>query len=392
MRAPDPSWRLGIWTRKRTAVLDLLVVGALAAVALLALRSADGVVEQVAVFVSILACLGIPMRHRFPVLALAFSTMAGVVATLMSDEGVPDLQLAIVAGGVTAAGRRQLGIAGATCAAISLSLALLVRGGDGGFEIPAVPLVLALAVATGLAVDYRRRSIDAIVDRARQAEETRDAEARRAVAEERVRIARELHDVVAHHVAVVGVQAGTAEHLVDLDPAAAKVAIAQVRESSSTVLRELATLLNLLRGSEDGARVPAPSLARMDDLVGSFRRGGLQVDVALDGVPRPLAPVVDMAGYRVVQESLTNVHKHGAGTAHLRLAYQAASIVIDVRNPVGTPRGHGDGGYGLIGMRERVATVGGTLSAGMSDGQYVVRAELPAPAITAAERSAGPVA
>ncbi|MGW4564714.1 sensor histidine kinase [Streptomyces sp. NPDC004561] len=224
--------------------------------------------------------------------------------------------------------------------------------------------------------------------RAEQAER-----ARRAVAEERGRIARELHDVVAHHMSVVSVQAGLARFVFDSDPAKARGALGTIADTSGEALEELRRMLQVLREEDPEApeRAPMPTLARLGELVDRVRAGGLPVDLAVEGAARPLPPGVELCAYRVVQEALTNVLRH-AGPAHARveLRYGAHELTVRVTDdgegadPDRVPAG---GGHGLIGMRERAKLYGGTISVGpRSEGGYEVRLTLPA---TAAEHSRG---
>ncbi|MEV5280223.1 sensor histidine kinase [Streptomyces sp. NPDC051994] len=238
-----------------------------------------------------------------------------------------------------------------------------------------------LAAAVGDAVRSRRAFIDAIRERAERAEHGREEEARRRVAEERLRIARDLHDVVAHHIALVNVQAGVAAHVMDKRPDQAKEALAHVREASRSALGELRATVGLLRQSGDPAAPtePAPGLAVLDDLLGGFRRAGLPVELArTDHSPLPAS--VDLAAYRVIQEALTNVHKHAGPGARaevsvVRVGPNTEITVID--NGTGGAESDG-GGHGLLGMRERVTALGGRCTAGPRyGGGFRVQAILP---------------
>ncbi|RCH69522.1 two-component sensor histidine kinase [Streptomyces sp. SDr-06] len=240
-----------------------------------------------------------------------------------------------------------------------------------------------MAAAAGDAVRSRRAFVDAIRERAERAEHGREEEARRRVAEERLRIARDLHDVVAHHIALVNVQAGVAAHVMDKRPDQAKEALAHVREASRSALGELRATVGLLRQSGDPAAPtePAPGLAVLDDLLSGFRRAGLPVELARsDDAPLPAS--VDLAAYRVIQEALTNVQKHAgpgakAEVSIVRVGPHTEITVID--NGTGTGAAAGDGGgHGLLGMRERVTALGGTCTAGPRyGGGFRVQAILP---------------
>jgi signal transduction histidine kinase len=237
------------------------------------------------------------------------------------------------------------------------------------------------AAAVGIAVRAQRAAVAAAEARARQAEATREEEAERRVTDERLRIARELHDVVAHHISVVNVQAGVARHLLDTRPEQAKEALGLVREASRTVLAEMSTVLGLLRTGEDEdvPTAPAPGLDQVDALVETMASSGLRTTLQTRGEPRPLAQLADLAAYRVVQESLTNALKHGSGTAELLVDHRPDTVAIEVLNPVRAADASSPGtGHGLVGMRERIAAVAGRLTAGPEpDGSFAVRAEIP---------------
>ncbi|MEU7300640.1 sensor histidine kinase [Streptomyces sp. NPDC007206] len=221
--------------------------------------------------------------------------------------------------------------------------------------------------------------------RAEQAER-----ARRAVAEERGRIARELHDVVAHHMSVISVQAGLARFVFDSRPDRARGALGTIADTSGEALEELRRMLQMLREEDPEApeRAPMPTLARLGELADRVRAGGLPVDLAVTGTARPLPPGVELCAYRVVQEALTNALKH-AGPAHacVELRYGAHELTVRITDdgqgadPARVPAG---GGHGLIGMRERAKLYGGTITVGpRSEGGYEVRLTLPT---SAAER------
>ena len=210
----------------------------------------------------------------------------------------------------------------------------------------------------------------------------RDLAARQAVAEERARIARELHDVVAHHMSVIVVQAAAARAVADGDPSAAGEALSQIEESGRAGLTEMRRLLDILKLDErDEDRAPQPGLARLGELLDTVRASGLLVERVVQGTPRRLSPGVDLCAYRIVQEALTNTLKH-AGDAHARVLLRFEPDVVEVEvvddgRSALTPSTSG-GGRGLIGMRERVQIFGGTLESGpRPDGGFLVRARLP---------------
>ncbi|WP_435223115.1 sensor histidine kinase [Streptomyces sp. Tue6028] len=250
----------------------------------------------------------------------------------------------------------------------------------------------ALPAAIGDGVRSRRAYVAAVEERAEHAERTREQEARQRVAAERVRIARELHDIVTHHIALINARAGVAVHLVEQRPEQILRALEDIRDTSRSVLDELRVTVGLLRQSGDpvAPRGPMPGLAEVPALLASFERAGLAVSQVRSGTAEPLEPAVDLVAYRIVQESLTNVHKHaGAGRARLFLHYhrERLTIAIEDDGAAGPTQVYAGPGHGLIGMRERAATVGGRLYAGpRPEGGFSVTAELPLRAGQARDR------
>lgn len=244
-------------------------------------------------------------------------------------------------------------------------------------------LVALVCFFIGRTVHARRATIRALEDRARTAEENQRALAEQAVADERRRIARELHDVVAHHVSVMGVLATGARRMLSRDPAAADEALGTIEETSRTALREMRRLLDVLRTDAEPAAelAPQPGLAGIEALVEQVREAGLPVTVRVDGVPTPLDPGVALTIYRIVQEALTNTLKHaGAATAEVRLSFGVHWLIVEVtdtgRGP--SPDSGRSTGHGLVGMRERVALYGGTLRVGpRPGGGFRVYAKMP---------------
>ena len=217
-----------------------------------------------------------------------------------------------------------------------------------------------------------------VEQRAEEAERTRDEAARRKAMEERLRIARELHDSLTHSISVIQVQAGVAQHLARKRGEEVPPALLAIQEAGTDAARELRATLSVLRETQDG---DGSGLCQLDSLVARARTAGLPVTVTVTGAKRPLPPDVDQAAYRIVQEALTNVSRHAGhacASVHLHYAPQTLSVrVNDDGNGSGTrPTGPG---LGLIGMRERVSALGGRLHAGPQDGGgFQVRAELPA--------------
>jgi signal transduction histidine kinase len=237
-------------------------------------------------------------------------------------------------------------------------------------------LWFGVAAAVGLVV--RHRSLRAERSESRVA--TLESERELVLRAERARIARELHDVIAHSVSVIVVQAGAAEPLVDEDPEQARAALRSIRSTAGEALGEMRRLLGILRTADDELALdPQPSVARLDPLLVQARAAGLDVGLAVAGEPRPLTPGLDLAAYRIVQEALTNTRKHGgASRAEIALRYGTSEVEVEVVDDGTTVEPTLDGGHGLVGMRERVALYGGTLHVGARPGGgFVVRAVLP---------------
>ena len=239
-----------------------------------------------------------------------------------------------------------------------------------------------LGVVWMLAVALRERSQRAgeLQDRADRLEREQEEQARAAVAEERARIARELHDVVAHSVSVIAVQTGSIRHRLRSERPAEAAELSGVEQTARQALAEMRRMLGLLRADEGLSLAPQPGMDEVPRLVDQVRETGIDVELQISGDRRPLAPGVDLAAYRILQEALTNVMKH-AGPSYARVAVRFGERAVDLevaddgRGPSG---GHNGGGHGLVGMRERVALYGGTLEARPgADGGFVVRASLP---------------
>lgn len=342
--------------------------------------------------IAVVSCAVLPLRRRAPLAALAATTASGVLVAplglLLSPLIVAPALITVYSYALTARTERR-----AAGAVLGTSLVLLVAstplfGGVSWQDASRMGSVAAFPLMAGVlghSVRNRRAYLAAVEERARRAEESRDGEARRRVAEERVRIARELHDLVAHQITLANAQATVAAHLFDIRPEQTRKSLRELVETTGHALDELRSTVGLLRQSGDtaGPAEPAPGLSRLPALLASFRGAGLEVSVEQEGTARPLAPGVDLTAYRIVQEALTNVTKHAAtGTARVHLAWSRERVTVTVADDgegavavPGRPPGHG-----LIGMRERATAAGGQLSAGRRpEGGFLVCAELPLP-------------
>lgn len=231
-------------------------------------------------------------------------------------------------------------------------------------------------------IRLRRERIADLEDRATRAEREAEQERRLAVAEERTRIARDLHDSAGHSVNVILVQAGAARLLAQKDPERARQAIETIEEVAREIVGEIDQLVHALReegltGQRHSADEMLPGFAALDRLIDRNREAGLDVSVELQGEPRTLPPGVDQAAYRILQESLTNAVRHGAGSAEIKITFAPQVLELAVANPTRREWAPMDGGHGIVGMRERAALLGGSLSTEGGDGTFNLRAELP---------------
>jgi signal transduction histidine kinase len=234
-----------------------------------------------------------------------------------------------------------------------------------------VPVVITGIVAVAYLASYRSR----------QVEQLRQAEASRLVAEDRLRIARELHDVVSHSISVINVQAGVAAHVIDRQPEQAKQALLTIRDTSKEALQELRSILGVLRGvDETHPRAPAPGLDRLNGLLDATDRTDLAATLVISGERRRLPPTVDLTAYRIVEESLSNALRYaGPAAARVEIVYGDQDVTVEVTdNGRGAPGPSAGSGLGIRGMRERASSVGGTLEAGpLPSGGFRVFARLP---------------
>jgi signal transduction histidine kinase len=297
-------------------------------------------------------------QHRNPLLILASGIVAYTVASRTD--------------------RRTTWLLVAGCGS-ALYLSDAIRRGD-PFVLDSVPTLtfVGMATAFGDATRSRREYLAEVEERARRAEQTREEEAQRRVIQERLRIARELHDVVAHHIAVISVQAAAASHLLDRRPEQVRPALDLIRVAGDDVLKELSSIVGVLRQSDDPvvSTEPTPGLSRLPALLDTIAAAGLRVGFRQDGEQRELPAMADLAAYRIVQEALTNAHKYGTGSAELTLTWNRTGLTVDVVNESGHRAAAGSG-YGIVGMRERAAAAGGTLDiTETADGTFRVCAVL----------------
>jgi signal transduction histidine kinase len=319
------------------------------------------------------------LRSRYPVAVLAVTLAVTATYVLLDYPRGPVFFALIVAFfAAVMAGRRLPAIA------FLIGGYLIIGWGRYFLRVGAAPqLEVALGVAAWLLVllsvaEFARSRRERALESARM----RAEEARRRATEERLRIARELHDVLAHNISLISVQAGVALHLIDEQPEQARSALGAIKDASNEALAELRSVLDILRhGNEEPPRSPTSGLNRLDDLVARTEGAGLRITTNIDGVRRPVPPGVDRAAYRIIQEALTNVARHAdTSAARVDIAYQPDALVVQIdddgRGSSVAPTSNG--GRGIAGMRERVAALHGHLEAGpRPGGGFRVRARLP---------------
>lgn len=343
------------------------------------------------VILMVLGAAALVFRRRDPWLVLAATCAVSVIDLVTGEYRGAVVMSAVVA---------LYTVAATTNRPTTWRIGLITMTGLTGVAMVAGPLPwyaqenlgifawTGMASAAGDAVRSRRAFVDAIRERAERAERTREEEARRRVAEERLRIARDLHDVVAHHIALVNVQAGVAAHVMDKRPDQAKEALSHVRDASRSALNELRATVGLLRqsGDPEAPTEPAPGLAHLDDLVDTFRHAGLPVEVTRGDAATELPAGADLAAYRIIQEALTNVQKHAGTGAKAEVSVVRVGPNIEVTILDDGPgestepqdEENSGGGHGLIGMRERVSALSGRCTAGPRyGGGFRVHAILP---------------
>jgi signal transduction histidine kinase len=373
------------------SALALLAAGLATArfVSMPADRSVPGGMLVLGYGLVLLHTLPLALRRRFPgtVLALVVASgLAGIALFLPPFFVGPAILVAVYS--VAAYGSRRVSVAGLAVAELGLAAVLLTR-----FEEPEAWLVwvqfagiFGAAWLLGLFAHNYRAYAARLEERTAELERAREELARRAVVEERLRLARELHDVVAHAMSVIAVQSGVGAHVADSRPGEVGKALAAIEATSRSALIELRRLLGVLRqdGEPQASLTPAPGLATLEGLLAEVAKAGLAVRLRVEGAPSPLPVGLDLSAYRIVQEALTNVVKH-AGPAHAQVTiryrdHEVAVEVIDDGRGVAAVAADGrrGTGHGLIGMAERVAVFGGDLEVGpRPGGGFRVAARLP---------------
>lgn len=335
----------------------------------------------------VLLAVPIAVRRSRPLMAvclmsLSIALQAALYERVYTLAGL--IPMLIAAYSVSTHGRSRAarvgGLAAAVVAGTTINATVPAMRNATGFVFDLI--VLGLAWSVGWLVRTRSERATRLVELARQLEHERDERAREAVLAEQARIARELHDVIAHAVSVMVIQAGAAEQVLGND-ASMRSSLASIRQAGGEALAELRRLVGILRDHDEQLSLaPQPGIADLAALAAQASAAGLAAELRIDGDARPLPPGLELTAYRIVQEALTNIRKHAAtSTARICISFSPNTLSISIvnENAASLPSS-GNGGHGLIGMRERASLYGGTLTAGpRPGGGFAVEAELPLP-------------
>ncbi|MGD7706396.1 sensor histidine kinase [Microlunatus sp. Y2014] len=335
-------------------------------------------------------CVVYVLRRRFPLVVAGVVVVAscGYVLSGVGLSPAPLVVMGLLTYFLAGQGGWRLGVPAAVVASAWVVVAaqpLLRQDYLRIGEVGVLVLAAALAATLGALTRSRRQHVDGLRRLNEQLVRERDARAQVAAAEERARIAREIHDIVSHGLGTMVVMADGATQVVATDPQQAGAAMARVRDTGREAMTEMRRMLDVLRSDDPAMRAPQPGLDRLDRLVDEARAGGLRVELSVTGRPKALPTGVDLAAYRIVQEALTNARKHGGPllslvsvTVHHTATAVELHITDDGSEPAPVTAGTAPPGHGLVGMRERATAYGGTVAAGpLADGGFEVRARLP---------------
>jgi signal transduction histidine kinase len=325
------------------------------------------------------------LRRRFPFAAPAAYWVLAVAVTYV-DWGVTTFPISLFLAGMASAfllgnlrNALQAGL-GLSIPIVGSAIVVSMIPGHSTAQMIFIPLQFAISWLAGFAVRESSEQAEAAEQRAQAAERERDFAARVAVAEERARIARELHDIVAHAVSVMVLQVGAVRHKLPDELTDDRDALRDVERTGRAALSEMRRLLGAMRRDGDGVELsPQPGLASLEPLLDEIRRAGLAVGLHLEGDPVPLPYAIDLSAYRIIQEGLTNALKHAnAHRADVIVRYEPDEIRIDVRDDGRGPSATDGLGHGLVGIRERVNLYGGEMSAGAANGRgFILSTRLP---------------
>jgi signal transduction histidine kinase len=378
--SPPEAWRR--WASGHPRVVDGLVAVLVQALALPATLHAAHERPEAWLF-DVALVIPLVWRRRFPVQAFAVQAVVALVQWFLGLRLSADIALLVSLYTVATTRSRRVAVPAVAVLEVGVVLAA-VRFAPAGDTVGSLVFLSGLVVAAyflGTSVRNRRAYLGALVERADRAELERDQQARLAATAERTRIARELHDIVAHSLTVVVTLAEAASAASATDPAAARDAMGQVATTGRSALGEMRRLLGVLREDDEPVDLaPAPGLDGLDGLVSGARAAGLPVRLTVAGRPSPLSAALDATAHRIVQESLTNVLKHAVepSSVEVLVRWEDEALVLQVSDDGRFAAATGETGHGLTGMRERVAIFGGELSAGpVASSGWRVRATVP---------------
>jgi signal transduction histidine kinase len=333
-------------------------------------------------------------HRRFPIASAAVCLTAVALFAVGHYVAYPGYAIFVLTFGIALHSDEQVSVPTLFVSAVVLGVAVDLQPA----KVAVLSTYLLSEVFVGAAwltawnLRRRRARWTELQARTERLEREREEQARRAVTEERLRIARELHDVIAHSMSVIAVQSAVGNHVIDTQPAEARQALAAIEATSRSALTEMRRLLGVLRqaGEPRGSLTPAPGLADLGSLVSQVQDAGIKVWINVEGQRGAVPPGVDLSAYRVIQEALTNVIKHAGSTAAtVTIRYRDDSVTVEIANQrpdardVHVPPPRNGSGHGIIGMRERVAVFGGEFAAGPGpDGGFLVRARFPIAAVT----------
>jgi signal transduction histidine kinase len=375
------------WLRRHPLLVDSVLAVVLALLSTGSLHRG----KRLDILATVLIVAPVAFRRRAPISAFAIAAVGGVIQVITGPPIPSDVALLVLLYTVAAYRPRRASIFALLVCLAGSAVAVFAWGPVQGIDLT-WRLIFSAFLFGGLelmvwilgdSMRYRRGYYAALEDRAARLEAERHAQAKIAAAAERARIARELHDVVAHHVSVMVVQADGAGYALRTDPDRAEAALQAIAGTGRQALNEMRRLLGVLRSADEQATLaPVPGLGELRELLDQARTAGLQVSYTLTGTPRELPEGAELAAYRVVQESLTNTRKHAglAATAAVTLCYEPDGLTVEVTDDGLGVGGEDTGGHGLAGMRERIAVYGGTVAAGpLPHGGFGVTARLPCP-------------
>jgi signal transduction histidine kinase len=332
------------------------------------------------------ASLPLVARRRRPLGVFALTTAASAVIFGLGSPPGPPLGPTIALFYVASDERTRTRLRETAAVVLGMFAVHIAATTASQSGFPTTPILFGVVVwgaawLVGDQVGQRRVRRDEQAEQLRRAQRDTERERRLAAAEERTRIARDLHDSAAHAINVILVQAGAARLLQERDPGAVRDALSTIEDVARETIGEIDQLVRGLRedGGADAAVEPPTGLAALDTLVARHRAAGIDVSVQVSGSPRPLARGLDQAAYRILQESLTNAARHGEGSAAVAIEYAETGLELDISNPIAgvSPPAQAEGGHGILGMRERTALLGGALDAGHRGGRFRVHARLP---------------